>query len=221
MPAHNAYPVSADLRAFLVENGISTAIIDALDLNGACEIGAQMWEQDTKHIPFLAESEDIELHFDAPRSATLEFGCGFVTVESVVVLDRHELAEGTDYQLRPLNAARRGQPYTELKLLRTIYAPDGFIITGKRGYNTTLTQYVFESILKAAALSLRSKIAGKLAAAAIAQTGVVKARETGDTRVEFVAASETLKTKGSYDPDTWQSDYDEAVNSHQLEVFGL
>ena len=219
MPARTLYPTPADLAAYLGRMEIPAPKIEAQDLECALDGAVEYWMKATGYNPFLSDGTQTLIRFRAPRSITLEFGMGFVSVDEVRI-EGSILVEGTDYELRPWGADRRGEPWTELKLLRRFWTRS-VLVLGVPGYNSTLPEMVWKAILVGAALSLAPQLGAALQATEAKEGGEVKKRATGDTTIEYEVASAATSTKFTRELAGMQAFYEEILNAHTLRVFGL
>lgn len=221
-------PVAADVAALLLECGVPQLQIDAQNLDRAVEVAVESLEADTGFRPFLTapDAPEVEMKFSAPRSATLELKTGFVSITKVEFKDafkdafeRETLIEDEDFETRPFNALSWNEPITEIKFFCVFSPRVQVVITGRLGYATQISQRVFDAILRRAALHVAPQLKDAMAAVGASTVNQVKARETGDTRIEFTTSQDAkiLSSAVAF----WQSFYSDVVNELKLRVWGF
>lgn len=153
-----AWPVAADLSAYLVEQGRSAPSSVALDSALASAIAA--FEIGTGWIPFLGESGsnlyDPWHVMPCWDGWTLDLGSGLVSATSVYVgwdgSDGTLLTADTDYWLCPPAKVGNSQPYTGIRFAaRQAGGPRSIRVTGVWGYASDIPDDVFAAILQGAA----------------------------------------------------------------------
>lgn len=213
-----AYPVAADLNALLVACGFTAPQIALQDLEAKCLSASSRWEKESGYKPFLAETQDSESTYDAPRGRTLELRGGLVALTKLEV-NEIEWIEGEDFRLYPTDAPHFGEPYTEIKFLRCVPIHTDVVITGKRGYTTELSETDFQTILEGAAADLAPILSSANAQTTTPTKGPIKARDSGPVREEY--AVETQSSRVKYEPEKWASRFQHEARSYWPILIGL
>jgi len=153
-----AWPVAADLSAYLAEQGRPVPSTDALDSALASAIAA--FEAGTSWIPFLGVSgsnlfDPLQIRplYDG---WTLELGCGLVSLTSLYIgwdgSTGTQLTENTDFYLGPPARVGYTWPYTEVRFYSSIGGlPRSIRLTGTWGFSSTISDDVAAAILQGAA----------------------------------------------------------------------
>lgn len=134
------WPTSAEMQSFFESQGLTFS--DTALLDTAVSAAVQRWEMRTGFKPFRSTTS-ATYKFDPPQygGGVLDLKGGFVSVTAVRTGIAYQdtgdlLTEGRDYQLRPLNAAEEGVPYSEIYFLASPGAgPASISVTGERGYS--------------------------------------------------------------------------------------
>lgn len=140
------------------------------------------FEEMTGWLPFLACKGDETLTFDAPGARQspgsgyffayrptgggriLDVDCGLVSVSTVTAVSPTDgtptvFVEGQDYILKPLNAIRKGQPYTMIEFLQSVLAGGNRIqVVGTVGYCTKLKAGVWQKLVQYGAYLTRPEL---------------------------------------------------------------
>lgn len=160
--ARDAYPVDADVVAFIAAAGIALPSGMAA-LEGYAEAANREFEQETGWPPFLADADDSTRTFDPPGPhltgggyaqtrggrRVLALRAGLVSLTSI---DCGGILPATQYRLLPLNAAVQGKPSSIIEFLVPIFGQAGSVlVTGRWGYSVTVPEDVFQAILRIAA----------------------------------------------------------------------
>jgi hypothetical protein len=137
--SHSAYPLAADLTAFLTEAGLTTT---GIDVTNGIAAGIAAFERACGR-RFLS-TVDAARTFDPPigGKGILDLRADLASITSVVAASVTQVA-GTDYRALPQDAASEGKPYNRLEFAGRWYAPLSFgsygsvVITGKWAYSAT------------------------------------------------------------------------------------
>jgi len=162
----NAYPVSADLSAFLsaafsTRTGLT---IGSFDLATAVVAGIDRFETETGRV-MLATGTSAR-SFDPPTGGrqVLDLGEDLAAITSVVAQGVTQVAL-SDYRALPQNAPARGRPYNRLQLTQRYYAPlypglwNSVVVTGNWGFSATgIAEDAWLAMVAAGALWLLPEI---------------------------------------------------------------
>ena len=158
MPVRTSYPADSDIESFIAGCGIT--VPSGFDFVGSAQAAIDEFEDRTGRKPFLIDSNDVVLTYDAPgktaQSRTfwpisgggriLNLGLGILSVTSITVNGVTKTAN-VDYRLRPYNAGANEEPYSMIEFTVPIWGPAGaVVITCKRGFATTLTEDVWKGV---------------------------------------------------------------------------
>lgn len=154
-------PTSNSIQNALTAAGIS-ASVEAC--SSARSIAITAWESETGYVPFVAEPAASEYPVHVPGASTYGVidlvGGILATGTPIVKLDGDTLVAGEDYQLAPVDAARRRIPYTQIKFLnrRVGLASGPLLVTGRWGYCAAdaVPEDAYDAILAYACLRIGS-----------------------------------------------------------------
>ena len=181
--AEREYVTVAELKAFLQAGGMIssplTVLETLLDYEGAISAATYDWETDTGFTPFLMGTADEVRYFDPTNSYQLNLCAGLLTLTSLEI-DGTELTENEDFYLYPLQAPLERKPFSRVQF-RVFQngLPRTIVITGRWGYQETLTDDVKQAILRRSAYHLIGQIAG------LRSNGGVDMWEEGDVKQSF------------------------------------
>ena len=170
----NAYPVDSDITALI--NGSGITLPSGYSTSGYAAAAIDEWEKLTGFIPFLNTEGSSAQTFDPPgvRPNAKSYGSlyggervmalkgGLVSVASVVSSGQ-TMVLGTDYRLRPGNAAAKGKPFTWIEFAYPIWGlPDSVVVTGVFGYcSGSIPQTAWDAIVRiGAAMVARDVLQG-------------------------------------------------------------
>lgn len=165
MSDYALYPVAADVEALLTKSGIT--VPTGFDTASYALAAIDELEQTTRWRPFLAGASS-DFSFDPPgpnlvgemrgggRRLLLDRGFTSITAVHTGVTPSSPtgnlLVLGTDYRLRPYNAAHDSEPYTEIEFTAYQYGPPSSVkVTGTPGFTATLRAEVWAAVRDLAA----------------------------------------------------------------------
>lgn len=156
-------PTSDNIKSALCAAGI-TATLSVC--SSARSVAITAFETETGWVPFVASDTAAEYPVHVPGAstyATIDMGGGILpTGTPVVKIDGDTLEAGTDYQLAPVDAARRRVPYNYIKFLnRRIGLSSGpLLVTGRWGYcdDGAVPEDAYDAILAYACLRIASSV---------------------------------------------------------------
>lgn len=165
--ARTAWPVPADVTAFLTEMGVSAGNLNVQD---AIDDAIATWDSDTGYRPFLADTADVTRSYTRPafRGPNLILDNGLTAAPTSVVTNGATLTLNTQYYLKPDNAIVMGIPIEEIEFLVSpwTYGSGGdfglvddivagtVYVTGKWGYATNIPADAWRTVLLGAAARL-------------------------------------------------------------------
>lgn len=152
---HNAYPVTADLAAYLTQTNLD---VTGIDFGNAIATGIARFERETGR-RFLAPGGVSTRTFDPPLGTTrqMDLRDDLCTITSVTG-QGVALVRDADYRLLPQDAAPRGLPWNRIELATRYYSPllpnvwGGIAVTGTWAYGTTIPDDAWEAMIAAGAL---------------------------------------------------------------------
>jgi len=233
--AYNAYPTDGDLVQFLSTMGMWNAAMAPL-VSGQVQSAINKFEELTGRIPFLTESVSSLSYYDPPGSIskqyrnpwrgggkTLELDTGFTQILRVQLAVSIDNPNGQDMDLNrqvrfgPLNYAARNLPIEWLDFTFPVWGVMGsVVVTGKRGYTSTLPADVWHAILQEAAAIFSPFLAAY-------QTGGANELEEADVHVKYSSSN----SQGIYtgflgdQANAWHTNFLSCVRRYTIIKLGL
>jgi hypothetical protein len=207
------WPTSSDLSDALTEAGITPPASGRLA--SALTLAIEAWEEATGYFPFAAAegaaASAAPVYWPADASASvIDLGGAVLSSPAPsVALDGTALVAGSDYELRPVAAPRKGQPYTYLYLPSrrlSRHSPEGglaahrLVVTGVWGYcaHDAVPELARQAVLAKAALNIAAP-----ATSAGEATGAVKRVEQGTVTIDYGTSTEERLSAVR----AWESDW--------------
>lgn len=194
------WPTNSDLSTALTEAGITPP--GSSRLTSALTLAIAAWEDATGYYPFAAgqnattTAAPVYWPADASASVIDLGGAVLSSTAPTVALDGTTLVAGSDYELRPVAAARTGQPYTYLYLPNrrlSRHTPEGglaahrLVVTGIWGYcaYNAIPELARQAVLAKAALNIANP-----ATSAGDATEAVRRIEQGTVTIDYGTSTE-------------------------------
>lgn len=208
------WPTASDLEKALKEAGVPLPLSSTS--TSALAEAIERWEAQTGWLPFVAldTATQIEYPLDdhdrGTRLVDLRAGIPTGVTAPTLTLDDAALVAGyeEDYQLWPLDAARRGKPY---QYVRLSYHRKGLLkVTAKWGFCPTadIPEIAFQAVLAQAALIIAEPALAKASTGDATSGRNLQSVEEGDVKLVFgTSAAERMAAITS-----WQQQWASAVN---------
>ena len=157
---HPAFPVDADISAFVTTAGVELPAGFSFAGYGASV--QEEWQRRTGREPFLKDATDVTRYYDPPRMSnkdrrysSLELDNGLLSCTSVAigvhVVDNPDgtlLTLNEDYRLMPLNAPVTSKPYEWIEFFFRVRGLPGSIkVIGQWGYCTSIPEDAWQGML--------------------------------------------------------------------------
>lgn len=164
-----AYPVTADVTAYLSACGVTLTAAQATQAALEIEAAIQLFERLVGR-KMESASSDQTRYFDPPSaSGKVFFREDLASLTSVnyqpVSITATLLQQNVDYTLFPLNATARGKPFRWMEIGVNVsdfplgaYYRGAYAVTGKWGYATTIPRLAFNAMVKMAAVSIMTPL---------------------------------------------------------------
>lgn len=177
-----AYPVVADIVAYLEGEGFELDASQMASLGGILSGVIAQWEKDSGWMYFVSSGAGVVHRYSCNGDAILPLDCGIITLASVVV-DGVTLTENTDFELWPYNRS----PKKEIRF-RTIpwCDPRGIVVTATWGYAATCPADVFLEIQKACGAELMERTR---VSSSVEEGGDAASLKQGPVTIEFDSSS--------------------------------